>query len=216
LKNLLGLIPDPKKARFHKKLEAALLDVHEAIGGIDLAVLDGSYLRFETSGDPHTGPDGDKFKTPLDMVLLSRDPVAVETVGLVLAGLDPRKIPIIREAADRGIGIGDMKKITIFGASLERLQEKASAGLRSLRKARPKGPQTWGGRANRAFKELMKEGYFQLPNKRTMDDIVERLQAKGLDTQNKQQKIKAALIRRIKSGTLQSSKDLDEQLFWTE
>jgi len=42
LKNLLGLIPDPKKARFHKKLETVLLDAYEAIGGIDLAVLDGT------------------------------------------------------------------------------------------------------------------------------------------------------------------------------
>jgi uncharacterized protein (DUF362 family) len=43
LKNLLGLIPDAKKARFHKKLETALLDAYEAIGRIDLAVLDGTY-----------------------------------------------------------------------------------------------------------------------------------------------------------------------------
>ena len=40
LKNLLGIIPDVKKERFHDKLGVALVDMMEAIGGLDLAVLD--------------------------------------------------------------------------------------------------------------------------------------------------------------------------------
>jgi uncharacterized protein (DUF362 family) len=216
LKNLLGLIPDPKKARFHRKLEPALLDMYEAIGGIDLAVLDGTYLRYGTSSNPHIGPNGDKYKTATDVVLLGRDPVAVETVGLFLAGLNPEKTPIIQEAVKRKLGTGDMKKIRIVGDSLERLEEEVALGLRAFKKSRPKGAQTWGGRANQAFKELMNEGYFRLPNKRTIDDITTALQAKGLETQDKKDKIMAALIRRVKNGALQSSKNLDRQLFWTE
>ncbi len=216
LKNLLGLIPDSRKARFHRKLESALLDMYQAIGGIDLAVLDGTYLRYGTSSDPHIGPDGDKFKTATDMILLGRDSVAVETVGLALAGLEPEKIPIIREAVNRGLGTGDPKKIGIIGESFEKLEEEVALGLRALRKSRPKGAQTWGGRANRAFSELMKEGYFGPPCKRTIRDVVEALQAKGLETQDKQDRIKAALIRRVKNGSLKSSENLDKQLFWAE
>lgn len=216
LKNLLGLIPDAKKARFHKKLEPALLDMYEAIGGIDLAVLDGTYLRYGASSNPHVGSSGDKCKSPADLVLLGRDSVAVETVGLALAGLKPEKVPIIQEAVKRGLGIGDMTKIRIVGDSLERLKEEVTLGLRALRKSRPKGPQTWGGRANRTFKELMNEGYFRLPNKRTIDDVAKALQAKGLEVQGKRDKIEAALVRRVKNGTLQSSKTQDKKLFWTE
>lgn len=216
LKNLLGLVPDPRKARFHRKLETALLDMYQAIGGIDLAVLDGTYLRYGTSSDPHIGPDGDKSKTATDLILVGRDSVAVETVGLALAGLDPERTPIIQEAAKRKLVVGNMRKVEILGESFERLEEEVAQGLRALRRSRPKGPQTWGGRANRAFSELIKEGYFELPNKRTIDDVAEALRVKGLETWEKREKIRAALIRRVKNGSLKSFKNIGTQLFWAE
>jgi len=43
LKNLFGLIPVREKERYHRKLVPVLLDIYEAIGGIELAVLDGTY-----------------------------------------------------------------------------------------------------------------------------------------------------------------------------
>ncbi|MDO8056402.1 MAG: DUF362 domain-containing protein, partial [Candidatus Hermodarchaeota archaeon] len=43
IKNLFGLLPMVKKAQFHKKLEPVILDVMEAVDGIDLAVIDGTY-----------------------------------------------------------------------------------------------------------------------------------------------------------------------------
>jgi hypothetical protein len=47
LKNLFGLVPIREKVRYHKKLVPVLLDLYEAVGGIDLAVLDGTKrLRF--------------------------------------------------------------------------------------------------------------------------------------------------------------------------
>ncbi|MBS7633032.1 DUF362 domain-containing protein [Candidatus Bathyarchaeota archaeon] len=216
LKNLLGLIPDAKKARFHRKLEPALLDMYEAIGGIDLAVLDGTYLRYGASSDPHIGPDGDKSKTMTDIVLISRDSVAVETVGLALAGIEPEKASIIQEAVRRRLGIGDLKKIRITGESFERLKEEVAKGLQALRKSRPKGPQTWGGRANRALAELIDDGYFKLPHKRTISDVMKAFKDKGLETEGKQENVRAALIRRVKNGSLQASKTLNKQLFWTE
>jgi len=46
LKSLFGCVSDPKKAKFHKNeiFYTLLADVYETIGGIDLAVLDGTYL----------------------------------------------------------------------------------------------------------------------------------------------------------------------------
>lgn len=119
LKNLLGLIPDGKKARFHKKLDATLSDACEAIGGIDLAVLDATYLY---SG---TGVTGKRVKA--NMLVVGRDAVAVETVGAALVGLNPEKMPTIQEAAKRGLGEGDLEKIEVLGASLDNIKEKFSS-----------------------------------------------------------------------------------------
>ena len=115
LKNLLGLIPDRKKARFHKKLETTLLDVYEAIGGIDLAVIDGTYT--------YLGPTIDK-RTNSNVLLVGRDAVAVESVGAVLVGLNPEKMPVIREAVNRGLGVGDIERIEVLGSTIESLKEK--------------------------------------------------------------------------------------------
>ncbi len=115
LKNLLGLIPERKKARFHKKLVPVLLDLYEAIGGIDLAVIDATYT--------YSGPTALKgIKT--DVLVVGRDAVAVETVGATLVGLDPKKMPVIQEAVRRGLGEGEIKNIEVLGISVENLKER--------------------------------------------------------------------------------------------
>jgi len=115
LKNLLGLTPDRKKVRFHKKLETVLLDAYEAIGGIDLAVLDGTYTYLSPTKDA-----GINTK----VLLVGRDAVAVETVGAALVGLNPEKIPVIQEAVKRSLGKGDIGKIEVLGSSVESLKER--------------------------------------------------------------------------------------------
>jgi len=115
LKNLLGLIPDRKKMRFHEKLETTLLDIYEAIGGIDLAVIDGTYI--------YSDPTSDKGINA-NILLVGKDAIAVEAVGANLVGLDPEKMPVILEAMKRGLGEGDVKKIEVLGNSIESLKEK--------------------------------------------------------------------------------------------
>lgn len=215
LKNLMGLIPGVEKVRFHKKLEPALLDIYEAIGGIDLAVLDGTYLRHGIGSDPHAGPVGDKYRTATNIVLLGRDAVAVETVGAVLAGLKPERIPIIQEAVKRGLGVGDVDRIKVAGPSLEKLREEVAVALSAFENRGSK-MLTWGGQSNRAFKELTNKGFFNLPNKRTLDDVVKALEAEGLKAEGKKDKIVAALARRMKKGSLQSAEEAGERLYWTE
>jgi uncharacterized protein (DUF362 family) len=107
LKNLLGLIPDQKKARFHKKMVPTLLDLYEAVGGIDLAVLDGTYTS--------QGVAPSSKKTRTDIIIVGRDAVAVEAIGFMRVGIKPENMPIIREAVERGLGEGDLKSIEILG-----------------------------------------------------------------------------------------------------
>jgi len=115
-KNLLGLIPDIGKERFHDNLGVALIDLAEAVGWIDLAVLDGTYMY------------GSEWKegVPLererrDVLVVGRDPVAVETVGSLLAGEDPLSVPPIAVAHERDLSEADINQIEILGEQINSL-----------------------------------------------------------------------------------------------
>jgi uncharacterized protein (DUF362 family) len=124
IKNLMGLIPDRKKARFHKNLEPALLDAYEAVSGIDLAVLDGTYT-FPLL----TGAETRRIKT--NVLIVGRDAVAVEAVGATLVGLDPDEMPIIQQAVERGLGEGSLEKIEVLGSSLQVIAGKIQQLMQS-------------------------------------------------------------------------------------
>lgn len=138
LKNLLGLIPDTKKAKFHKKLETTLLEAYQAVGGIDLAVLDGTYTYRGAGAMPHAGPDSTQYRIKTNILLVGRDAVAVEAVGAALVGLNPEKMPVIQEAMHRGLGEGDIEKIEMLGVSFEDLKEKFRDLLKASKKKRSK------------------------------------------------------------------------------
>lgn len=115
LKNLFGLVPERKKARFHKKLVRVLLDVYEAVEGIDLAIIDATRA--------FSGPSAIKALNT-NILVVGRDAVAVEVVGATLVGLKPEKMPVIQEAVNRGLGEGDVEKIEVLGCSLENVKER--------------------------------------------------------------------------------------------
>ena len=122
LKNLLGLIPDRKKVRFHKKLETVLLDAYEAIGGIDLAILDGTYT--------YSSPTKNKGINT-NVLLVGRDAVAVETIGAALVDLNPEEMPLIQEAVKRGLGEGDVKRIEVLGDFIATIKEAINTRSRT-------------------------------------------------------------------------------------
>jgi len=107
IKNLLGLIPDEKKYRFHEQLPTALLDIYEAIGGIDLAVLDGTHAFLGWKKKKSTVSPG--------VLLVGKDAFAVEAVGAHLVGFDPEEMSVLQEARNRGLGEIDIDKINIIG-----------------------------------------------------------------------------------------------------
>ncbi|MFQ5759130.1 MAG: DUF362 domain-containing protein [Candidatus Bathyarchaeia archaeon] len=115
LKNLLGLIPERRKARFHKKLVTVLLDAYEVIGGIDLAIIDATRT--------YSGPAARKGINT-NVLVVGRDAVAVEAVGATLVGLKPEKMPVIQEAMNRGLGEGNVERIEVVGNSIDSLQER--------------------------------------------------------------------------------------------
>jgi uncharacterized protein (DUF362 family) len=113
-KNLLGLVPDIGKERFHNNLGVALIDMAEAVGGIDLAVIDGT---FAYGGEWKEGEPMEKERR--DLLVVGRDPVAVDAVGSILVGGNPLDIPAIVEARRRRLGESDINRIEIVGEDLK-------------------------------------------------------------------------------------------------
>lgn len=107
IKNLLGLILDKKKVRFHKDLPTALLDLYEAAGGIDLAVIDGTNV--------YLGYKNKRITVSPNILIVGTDAFATEAVGLHLVGFDPLENPVLQGARNRGLGEIDLAKINIVG-----------------------------------------------------------------------------------------------------
>ncbi|MFW9843309.1 MAG: DUF362 domain-containing protein [Candidatus Thorarchaeota archaeon] len=107
IKNLLGMIPDTKKHRFHDQLPIALLDIYEAIGGIDLAVIDGTNV--------YRGYKERRITLAPNILIVGTDAFAVEAVGGYLVGFEPEEMPVLQEAKKRRLGEISIDKIEIIG-----------------------------------------------------------------------------------------------------
>jgi uncharacterized protein (DUF362 family) len=123
IKNLLGMIPDTKKHRFHKHLTTALIEIYEAIGGIDLAVLDATncYLGFGKK----------RITVNPNLLIVGTDAFAVEAVGGYLVGFDPTEMPVLQEARKRGLGEINLDRIDIIG-DLESQREMVAKVFKEL------------------------------------------------------------------------------------
>ena len=168
LKNLFGCVPEAKKAKYHKTevFCPLLADIYEAVGGVDLAVLDGTCL-FRS---------GYSLSVGVNTLVVGRDAVAVETVGTVLAGLKPEKNPVIQEFVKRGLGEGCLENIEVVGASFEEVRMRFKGAVKTLERMwREKGgaSKSWAP----AIDGLIKEGFFKLPNKRTREEVAKALEA---------------------------------------
>jgi uncharacterized protein (DUF362 family) len=123
IKNLLGLILDTKKYRFHDHLPIALIDMYEAIGGIDLAVLDATHVFL--------GRKKKRITVSPQLLIVGKDAFAVEAVGAHLVGFDPAEMPVLQEAKNRGLGEIDIDKIDVVG-DIEPSKQMIMKTFRSL------------------------------------------------------------------------------------
>jgi uncharacterized protein (DUF362 family) len=205
LKNLFGCVPSPKKARYHKILPLLLADIYEAIGGIDLAVLDGTFF-WRGAGD---------LPIQMNTLVVGRDAVAVEAVGAVLASLKLEKMPVLQEFVKRGLGEGDLKNIEIVGASFESLKER----FRLVAKQHTKKWRERGGASKiwaPAVDRLIREGFFKLPNKRTREDVRKVLKTRSVPVEGNMNLVITTLTRRVKKGMLKAKKEPEGWTYWTE
>jgi hypothetical protein len=167
--------------------------------------MDGTYL-WRGAGD---------LRVPMNTLLVGRDAVAVETVGATLAGLKPEKMPVTQEFVRRGLGVGEIDDIEILGTPLKKLLEKSRIARKTLRKKwkdRGGAPSVWAP----TIDGLIKDGFFQLPNKRTREDVIQAFEAKGIATKGYTGIISTTLTRRVKKGKLRASKGPNGWLYWMD
>jgi len=116
VKNLFGLVPGFRKATYHKqypKPEAfaqVIVDILSVIPPA-LTIMDG-ILAMEGDGPSSGQPRW------ANLLLASRDPVALDAVAAEIIGLDPGKVPTTRIASEAGLGIGWPEAVEIVGESL--------------------------------------------------------------------------------------------------
>jgi len=115
IKNLFGIIPGAQKSYLHTVVRNSdefaelLVDIYQAVPVPVLTVLDA--LR---GMDGQNGPSGGRV-LELGTILAARNPVALDSVMAMMAGVKPTAIPTTRIAAERGLGPADPAEIDITG-----------------------------------------------------------------------------------------------------
>lgn len=113
VKNVFGFIPGLKKAEYHKLLPdpknfgTMLADIHEN-SKIALHIMDGITAM---QGEGPTA--GDIYNA--NKILISTDPLALDTVASKMIGLDIKDIPILNAARERTLGQWKLENIEICG-----------------------------------------------------------------------------------------------------
>jgi len=115
VKNLFGVIPGLQKAHLHTLVGNAdefaelLVDIYQALPKPVLNVMDA--LR---GMDGQNGPSGGRV-LKLVRILAARNPVALDSVMAMIAGVKPDEIPTNRIAAKRGLGPARSDEIDAVG-----------------------------------------------------------------------------------------------------
>jgi len=115
VKNLFGNIPGLHKAHLHtlvrngEEFAELLVDIYQALPVPVLNVMDA--LR---GMDGQNGPSGGRV-LKLGRILAARNPVALDSVMALMAGVNPESIPTNRIAVARGLGPARTEDIQIVG-----------------------------------------------------------------------------------------------------
>jgi uncharacterized protein (DUF362 family) len=198
LKNLFGCTPMVKKSKYHKNeiFCKLLADIYEAVGGIDLAVADGTCFF-------HSGT---QINVRTNMLIAGRDAVAVEAVVATVAGLKTSKLGFLQEFAKRGLGEANLENIEIVGKSPKDLERFASfrKELKALYSNRPRSPSI-----SHTIDRLTEEGWMSKP--RRVVEVVDELKRRGVS--NATQAVVDTTLNRRLLKNLERMTEKDEWVY---
>src|SRR5262252_6302315 len=111
MKNAFGGLLNTRRHYTHTWIHETLVDllsiqrqIHKGV----FCVMDGT-IAGDGPGPPTMRP------VEKDVILASDDQVAVDALAAKLMGFDPMKIPFIRMAHERGLGVGRLEEIDVVG-----------------------------------------------------------------------------------------------------
>ncbi|MCD6192191.1 MAG: DUF362 domain-containing protein [Candidatus Aminicenantes bacterium] len=119
IKNFYGLIPYGLRLDYHREFRwvnefcEMLVDIYAAVKDKLCLTLMDAVVAMEGEG-PSSG-----HPRPLGYLLGSQDAVAVDAVAAALIGLSPESVLTTSEAQARGLGQGELDKITLCGLNLQ-------------------------------------------------------------------------------------------------
>ncbi|MDD5111472.1 MAG: DUF362 domain-containing protein [Candidatus Altiarchaeota archaeon] len=117
MKNAFGGLLTKRRHHSHRMIHEVLVDLlaiqKEIHTGI-FAVTDGTVCG-DGAGPRAMVPKVENY------ILASEDQVAIDAVSAKMMGFDPMKIPFIKIAHDRGLGVGDVGQIDIVGEDISRV-----------------------------------------------------------------------------------------------
>jgi len=122
MKNQWGYPQHADRGKDHNfNLHSKLVDLYEIIKP-DITIIDG----LEGTIHGHYPPTAweDRLVKQFNILIGGRDTLAVDIVGARIFGLTLEEIPHLRIAYERGLGEGDLKKITVIGKDLGDYREK--------------------------------------------------------------------------------------------
>jgi uncharacterized protein (DUF362 family) len=107
LKNQWGCLPQYDRILVHKYLDPLIVSLHRILRP-KLSIMDGII------GMEGRGPTNGKPRR-IDVILASRDAVALDATAMRLVGLDPMKARHVVLAAAQGLGVLDQHQISVDG-----------------------------------------------------------------------------------------------------
>lgn len=120
LKNMFGVIPNPRRVIYHNHLNEAIVDINQAFGEKTIALVDGM-ISMEGNGPVYGTP----VKT--NVILSSMDLVALDYVVAGMIGLNPDDIRYI--ALAESVELGSTKNIDVIGDKNLTWNFKKAGGL---------------------------------------------------------------------------------------
>lgn len=135
IKNLFGLVPGFAKSAWHMRFPGKnefgtmLVDL-AALAAPDFTFMD-AVIGMEGAGPNNGNPK------KLDLVLASRDPLALDMTAARIIGYDPASIAHLSDAATRGIWISGEKDIVILGEQIEAVRPESFNLVRQAREGTP-------------------------------------------------------------------------------
>jgi uncharacterized protein (DUF362 family)/NAD-dependent dihydropyrimidine dehydrogenase PreA subunit len=154
VKNMFGCIPGLRKAEYHKNAPNPL-EFGEVIADINKSIKVGLHIMDGISAMQGEGPTAGEVYTA-EKILISTDPLALDTVAAKMIGIDIEQIPILQASIKRGHGdhelnsiklYGDYNEIPVlkdfklpktFGVKKKKNNSKALSSVVKLLKSRPK------------------------------------------------------------------------------